>query len=115
MKALLLSLLAVALIGCANFSTNLFRTEQTAVNLAYSAYTGYATALTNGTLKVSADDSNAVKVARIKFASSVSVLDSYRVAYETNSAAKPFAQAALESVLEQSSNLVWLINFVRTK
>lgn len=110
MRFKLLSMLGlVALIGCASFSTNVFRLEQVVTGSAYTAYQGYTNALENGTLKITPDQSNAVKVARIKFAASVSTLEAWRAAYETNSAAKPQLQAALDAATQNSSNFVFLI------
>ncbi len=113
MKRFLFSLAGVALIGCASFSTNVFRTEQTAVNTAYTAYVGYTNAVNQGLLKVSADESNAIKSARLKFAASVSVVEAWRSAYETNNAVKPQLQAALDAALGESSNIVWLVNYLK--
>lgn len=109
--AAVLSLLI--LVGCASFSTNLFRTEQTATDAVYGAYQAYTNALGSGTLHLSQDQSNAVKHARLEFAASVGVLESWRAAYETNSAVKPQAQAALDAVLLNSSNVLYLINLFK--
>lgn len=113
MKTILSILVVVALVGCTKLSTNTFRTEQAAVNLAYGAYVGYTNALP--TLHLSVDQSNAVKQARLKFAATVSTLDALRVSYETNSALGPQLQAITATLADQSSNLVWVINFVKTK
>lgn len=113
MKKLLLPLSALALAGCVGFSTQVFRTEQTAVNLAHGAYVGYTNALP--TLSITPDQSNAVKEARLKFAASVATVDLLRVEYETNSAVKPVLQAAADSLLAQGSNVVWLINYLKAK
>lgn len=99
------------LAGCASFSTNTFRTEQTAVDLVYTAYVGYTNALP--TLNLTPDQSNAVKVARLKFAATVGVLDSWRSAYETNSALESQVQAALDATLSEASNITWLITYIR--
>ena len=103
------------LIGCASFSTNLFRAEQTVTQTAYDAYVVYTNGLANGTIKVSTDESNAVKQARIKLAASVWTVEQWRRAYETNSAVKPQAQAALDALNADSTNVVYLINLLRTK
>ena len=108
-----LAVVSAFVIGCASFSTNTFRTEQTAVNLAYAGYVGYTQALYSGTLKISADESNAVKQARLKFAASVGVLESWRAAYQTNSALESQVTAALEATLSQSSNMLWLIEYLK--
>lgn len=112
MKKLLILPLLALLMGCASFSTNTFRTEQTAVNLVYTAYVGYTNAIP--VLHLTPDQSNAVKVARMKFAASVGVLEGWRSAYETNSAVKPQLQAALDALTDQSSNFVWLVTYLRS-
>lgn len=101
--------------GCVSASTNIFRTEQTLVNSATAAYVGYTNALYQNVLHISPDQSNAVREARLKFAASVSTLESWRVQYETNSTVQPFAQAALDAALSSSSNFIWVINYVRAK
>lgn len=106
------ALLAVLIAGCANFSNQAFRLEQTAENLAYTAYVGYTNALLSGTLKISADESNAVKSARLKFAATLATAEALRRAYETNSATKPLLQGALATLNDQASNVVWTINYV---
>lgn len=114
-RYLLIGLAALLITGCASFSTKLFRAEQTAVDLAHGTYVVYTNGLASGLIKVSVDESNAIKQARLKFAASVSVVDNYRGAYETNSAVKPLAQAALETLIAQGSNFVWLVNYVKNK
>jgi len=107
------ALIAIALlimVGCARFSANVFRTEQTITQVAYTTYTGYTNALLSGTLKISADQSNAVRMARLQFAASVSTLESWRSAYETNSAVKPQVQAALDAATANSANFVSLLH-----
>lgn len=105
----------ILIFGCSNFSTNMFRSEQTLTGVALTAYEGYTNALANGTLKPSVDESNAVKSARIKFAASVLTAEQWRLAYETNSAVKPQAQAALDALTSDSSNVVALINLLKSK
>ncbi len=115
MRTKLLSVLGlVVLLGCASFSTNVFRTEQTLTQVAYTAYQGYTNALLSGTIKISADESNAVRTARLQFAASVSTLEAWRSAYETNSAIQPQVEAALNAALATSSNFVHLINLFKT-
>lgn len=112
MKKLLVLPLLLVLAGClASFSTHVFRTEQAAVGLAYSAYVGYTNALP--TLKITAEQSNSVKQARLKFAASVGLLDGWRVVYETNATVKPQVSAALTATLANASNLVWTINYIK--
>lgn len=102
--------LALLILGCASFSTNVFRTEQTAVNVVYGAYVPYTQALLSGTLHITPDQSNAVKMARLKFSASVGVLESFRISYGTNSDLKPQVEASLAAVLANSSNVVYLIH-----
>lgn len=110
-KSLILLLSLACLIGCTSFSNHVFRAEQAAVTLAYGAYIGYTNALP--TLNLTPQQSNAVKQARLHFAASVSVLDSWRVSYETNSTVKPQVEAALTAVSANSSNLIWLITYIK--
>jgi len=102
------------MMGCASFSTNVFRLEEVTTGVAYTAYQGYTNALANGTLRISADQSNAVKVARIQLATSLSTLESWRAAYETNSAFKPQLQSALDAATANSSNFVFLIKLFQS-
>ena len=120
MKKILAGMVLVALIGCASFSTHVFRTEQAAVNLAYSGYAGWTNYLlptlasTNLSVAQRADllqASNDVKQARLKFAATVLRVDELRESYETNSAVKPQLQSALAAINSDASNIVWLINF----
>lgn len=114
LKSIALGLAAAALIaGCANFSTNTFRAEQTATGLAYTAYIGYTQGLANGTIKVDAGTSNQIRTARLKFAATVSTIESLRVAYATNSALQGQITGLLSTLADQSSNLVWTISFVK--
>lgn len=112
------------LIGCASFSTHVFRMEQTSVDVAYGAYGGY----TNWLLTSFADPkltperraklvviSNDVKQARLRFAASVATVEAMRLSYETNSALKPVLEASLLTITDQSSNLCWLVNYWRTQ
>lgn len=113
MKRLLILPVLALLVGCTSFSTHVFRTEQTAVELAYSAYIGYTNSLLY--LAITPDQSNAIKQARLKFAATVGTVEALRGAYETNSAVKPQLEAITSTLLDQGSNIVWLINFVKSK
>lgn len=104
-----------SMVGCANFGTNLFRAEQTATGTAYTAYVAYTNGLNSGTIKVSNDESNAIKSARMQFAAGVLTVEGYREAYKTNSAVMSQAQAALDSLTASGSNFIYLINLVRAK
>jgi len=112
-KAMFCLAFMLLLIGCASFSTNVFRAEQTAVNIGYAAYTGYTNGLATGAIKISPDGSNAVRSARLRFAASVGTLETLRERYEVDSALKEPVLAALDTVRSESSNLVWVINYWR--
>lgn len=101
-------------VACASFATNTYRAEQTSVNLVFTAYVGWTNYLdtTEGS-KVSPEARAAVKDSRLKFAATVSTLENLRAAYETNSAVKPQIVAALDTVSNQSSNVVWLISYLK--
>jgi hypothetical protein len=106
-------LLPLLLVACASFSTNMWRSEQTAQNLVYTSYVAYTNGLATGLIKVTAPQSNAIKQARLKFAASIQVAEAWRLSYETNSTMKPYAQAALDAVLENSSNFVYVYNLLK--
>jgi len=114
MKPLLAAVAAVCLIGCASFSTNLFRTEQALTGVAYTAYQGYTNALFNGTLHVDPTNQAKIKQARLQFAASVRTVDLWRVAYATNSAVEPQAQAALDALTANATNFLTLIHLFET-
>lgn len=111
MKTYLCLPLLAMLMGCANFATNTFRAEQTAVDLAYNSYTGYTNVLP--TLRLTAEQVAEVKDARLKLGASLAVLDGWRKAYETNAVNESYVQAALDAVRDNSSNMVWVINYFR--
>lgn len=103
--------LAILAIACANFSTTAFRTEQTLTDGVHTAFVGWTNYLLTATVDPAV--SNTVKQARLKFAASVGVVESWRVAYQTNSALKPQLQAALTGLVDNGSNLIWLITYFR--
>lgn len=107
--------LGAILVGCAMFSQNLFRAEQTITGTAYTAYQGYTNGLATGTIHPTVTQSNEIKQARLKLAASVLTVEAWRQAYNTNSAVKPQAQAALDALTADSTNLVNLINLVRAQ
>ena len=113
MKALITGLLGLLLVGCANFATNAFRTEQTIANAAHAAYVGYTNALASGVIHPSETLSNDIRTARLKLGASLSTVDGWRVIYETNAAVKPYLQSAITATELDSSNMVWLINYAR--
>jgi hypothetical protein len=106
---------ALVMFGCAGFSTNLFRSEQTLTGTAYTAYIAYTNGLSNGTITPTVTESNAIKQARIRFAAGVLTVEGWRQAYQTNSAVMNQAQAALGALAESGSNLIYTINLVRAK
>lgn len=103
-----LSLFAtVLMVGCTNLATNAFRVEQTATDLAYTAYQGW----TNGPMqKASPAASNEVRQARLKFAATLNTVDDLRVRVGTNTTLAPLLSAAIETLPNEASNLVWLVN-----
>lgn len=101
----------VVLLGCTNPATSLFRAEQTTVDLVHGAYVGYTNALL--TMPISVTTSNAIRDARLKFGATALTFDDLREVYETNSAVKPQIQAILDSLTQQSTNIVQLINLYR--
>jgi hypothetical protein len=115
MKKLLIVPLLALLMGCASFDTNAFRTEQTALNLAYGAYVGWTNYLATADPQPSPQVVAVVKEARLKFAASLSVVDALRVSYATNSAVQPALNSALTTLTDQSSNLVWLATYLKGK
>lgn len=111
MRTILAGIACVFLFGCSSFSTNTFRAEQTAVNVAYTAYVGWTNYLNQYPFDPATVDR--VKEARLKFAATVGTVESLRAAYETNSSVKPQLQATLTTLSDQSSNLVWLISYLK--
>ena len=114
MKKLLIIPLLLLLVGCVSFSTHVFRTEQTAVTIAYSGYVGWTNYLFQFPGRVTPQQSNDVKQARLRFAATVKAVEVMRLSYETNSALKQPLEAGLLSMLNQSSNIVWLIQYYRS-
>jgi hypothetical protein len=104
--------IAFGLAACSSLSTNVFRTEQAATQLAFGAYAGYTNALAKGLLRISAADSNNIRALRLKFAASVSLVDSLNAQYATNSAIQSQLTAALATLGDQASNIVWTIGYV---
>ena len=111
------ALLALALlVACATqkFTNNAFRTEQTAVNLAYTAYVGWTNYLaTPAGLRVTPGQSNEVKQVRLKFAESLVVVEHLRTTFSTNSMAQPAYEAALSTLESNAGELVALINTIK--
>lgn len=104
--------LSLFMIGCASFSTHVFRTEQAAVNVVYGTYVVYTNSLSQ--LNLSPAQSNAIKQARLQFAASVQVLDAWREAYETNAINRSYVESALSATVGQSSNFLWLVTYLKS-
>lgn len=113
MKKLILLVPVLVMVACANFSQNAFRTLQTSQNLVFGAYVAYTNGLSTGAIHVTPDQSNAIKQARLKFAASIHTAEALRQSYETNSAVKPQAQAALDAVLSTQTEILNLINLLK--
>lgn len=111
----LIPIIALAfLVGCADFQTNVFRTEQASVDIAFTAYVGWTNYLSTATVTPHLlQASNDVRTARLQFGATVSTLDSIAQEYRTNSAVRPQLDATLLTLSDQKSNLVWLVNFYR--
>lgn len=106
-------ILGALVVGCASFATNTFRAEQTAVNAVTTAYIGYTNGLASGAIKVSVDESNAIRAARLKFAASVQTLEMWRAQYETNAASQSQVQAALDAAQANAAAIFNLINLLK--
>lgn len=111
-------LLLPALIGCASFSTTVFRLEKAATDAAYagvgafnSYYAEAALSADSNTLATLNMERGAVYDCSRSFSASVSYLEGLRSSYETNSALKGQVRGAVETVSLQSSNLVWIIEY----
>ncbi len=103
----------ILLIGCKSFSTNTFRAEQAATDLVFAAYVGYTNALPH--LNITQEQKDKVADFRLRFAATVKTSEALRASYQTNSSVKPQIQALLTSLTDQSSNIVWLVNYLQGK
>lgn len=100
-------------VGCQSAATNMFRAEQAATHVAFTTYVGYTNALANGVIHPSAQASNDVRTARLKLAASIQTAETWRSEYETNAAVEGVYLGALNAVVDNSSNFVYLINFLK--
>jgi hypothetical protein len=123
MRNLLIIPLLALLVGCASFSTHVFRTEQTAVTLAYGSYLSWTNYLLTTAAKPDLTPqqrmslttaSNEVKQARLRFAATVGTIEAMRLSYETNAVLKKPLEAGIASMIDQGSNIVWLIRYYRS-
>lgn len=97
--------------GCSSFTNNVERTTETATHLAYGAYVGWTNAVNqNANLN---QYTPIVHDARLKFTASVNLVDTLNASYQTNGVSQSFVQAALDTVLANSSNLVWTVNYLK--
>jgi len=122
-KVVIVSMLSLAVLcGCANFVTNTQRGEITTTHLVYGAYVGWTNYYIQAT-NTYAGDTNAlakleemrlkIKQARLEYAASIGVLDSWLLAYQSNLVTKAEVQAVVASTLANGSNIVWLVNYVK--
>lgn len=113
-SAALLALALLAACAAQKFSNNAFRTEQTAVNLAFTTWKGWTNYLTTPAgLNVTPGQSNQVKQVRLKFAESLVEAEHLRVTFSTNSTVQPAYEAALSTLEANAGELVTLINMIR--
>lgn len=110
---LLIPLIPLVIVGCTSFTTNVFRAQQTSENLVYTGYIGYTQYL--GLHLVDPGMSNQIKEARLKFAATDRTIDSLRLSYDTNSTMKPQLEAAILTLQDQASNVVWLVHYFQLK
>lgn len=116
MKRFLIVPLLVVLIGCASFSTTVFRSEKLAADTGVavvSAFNAYARTQTNN--PDIRGQQNMVWDASRKLSASLAVLESMRSAYDTNGVTQGQVTAALMAVNGQSSNLLWLVVYLKGK
>jgi len=120
----LCSLLAVvSLVGCSNFVTNAQRTEVTTTHLVYGAYVGWTNYYIDATNRYASKPDQltkleemrmAIKEARMKYAASVGVVDSWLTAYQSNTVSKAQVQSVVDASLASGSNIVWLITYLKS-
>jgi hypothetical protein len=117
----LLLFAGVVMVGCSSLSNSVFRAEQLAAQTSLTAvqsYNIYYRHATNGASLADLAQLNRQRdhvwdLSR-QLAASLSVLEATRLAYTTNAATQPQLTATLLSVQSQSSNLVWLVTYLRT-
>ena len=123
MKKLIVIPLLALLVGCASFSTHVLRMEQTATTLAYGSYLTWTNYLLSTAAKPDLTPmqrmsltaaSNEVKQARLRFAATVATIESMRLSYRSNSELKAPLEAGLASMIDQGSNIIWLVTFYRS-
>lgn len=125
MKRTLAALISVSLLitACVGFDTHVFRVEQSSTDLAYTGYTTwtnhYITATNSPTItpeqRAKLDQQQRdIKAARLRFAASIRTVDTLRESYKTNSELKGAVLGALATAMDNSSNIVWLANFIES-
>lgn len=122
LKAFLIPLLAMVVAGCASFSTTVFRTESLAAETAkasVSAWNAYYRAATNGAPETRIQELNSQKDeiyhASREIAATLSVVESLRGSYETNSALKGQLKGTLATLSLSASNIVWIVTYFKTQ
>lgn len=114
MRKLLPFLALVALIGCTTFSTSVFRAEKLTADggvAAVKAFNAWARVQTND-CEVGSMQADVWEASR-HLAASLAVLEQLRVGYATNAATTDQVNAALLTVTQQGSNLVWLCTYFK--
>lgn len=114
-----LCLLAVVLLaGCASFNNKVFRAEQLAADTSItgvSAFNAYVRTATNGMTPPQVAQMQSAQVvvweAARRLSASLAVSEHMRQSYESNVVDKAAVQAALATVTENTSNLVYLVNY----
>lgn len=116
----LITLLLIAIgFGCKSPVSDFRRSYMLATDLTYGGYVGYTNwylLATNGAtaarLEQIETDRLKLKTLRQEFAATVDVADQTVAAYQTNSAVQPMLSSLGVAMLSQSSNYVWLVNFI---
>lgn len=122
-KKLLAVLIGVGILaGCSNFVTNTQNSQIATTHIVYGAYVGWTNYYVQATNTVTDPAELAkleqyrrlIKQARMDYAGSIGVLNSWLDAYQSNIVTKAQVQSVVDATLVNSSNLVYLINFIRS-
>lgn len=123
---IIIPVVLVFAVGCkTRFLNSAFRSEQIAVDAAYTSYQAWTNYLSmqsvnpqivtnSNKLTRFLEQSNEVKQARIKFGETVYRVEQLRSEAETNSAAMPTLRNTLKTLSDQSDNIVFTINLYRS-